>query len=252
MKIQDKQFLQIKKLYPNATFVFRPFTPTTIHDVYIVENSGNKYICRFSNKNIAQHNLKVSKTLIAHDIPVPKVSVYNFGDCWCENYPLICGKTLHERLIEGLSGEKLDNIYQQLFEILYKISLVPYDDIPPISISVVSKSIRKTFDIFNPAPTKLCHSDLHSKNIILNEQDNVRALIDLDAVFPGNLSFAQFKIINNAKTYGYDICKFENICKDININKIEKQIKNFKIMSDLYKIVLPEFMRKQLLKIRLK
>jgi len=252
MKIQDKQFLNIKKLYPKAEFVFKPLTPGGIHDVYIIEISNNKYVCRFSSKNVAQHNLKVSKLLLSENINVPKVSVYNFGDVWCETYPFVYGKTLHERLIEGISKEKLNNIYRQLFEISQKISNLPYNDIPTIPMSIVSKGIRKTFDLFYPSDKKLCHSDLHAKNVILNEKDDISAIIDLDSVLPGNLLFAHFKIANNALFYGYDIHKFETFCNDVDIKRLENQIKVHKITSGLYNFMFPEFIRKQLLKIRVK
>ena len=252
MNKQDKQFLNIKKIYPNTTFVFRPFTQTTIHDVYIIESLGKKYICRFSDKFVAQHNLQVSKILTDYKIPVPVVSVYNFGDCWCETYPFIYGKTLHERLIEGLSGNKLDNIYCQLFEFFDNISNIPSDKINSVPISLTSKIIRKTFDLLNPSDKKLCHTDLQSKNIILNESDDIRALIDLDSVMPGNLSFAKMKTINDAQIHGYDIHKFETICTNLDIKKLEKQIKNYNLLSSCYKVVFPELVRKQLLKIRVK
>ena len=42
MNKQEKHFLSIKQIYPNATSVVKPVTKGVCHDIYIVESTNNK------------------------------------------------------------------------------------------------------------------------------------------------------------------------------------------------------------------
>ena len=252
MKRQDKHFFYIKKLYPDAISVVKPITVGKVHDVYIAECKNNKYICRFSDKITAEHNLYISKILQKYDIPVPKVSIYDCDDCWCESYPFVEGKTLHERLLEGLSDEKLDVVYNQIWNLSCKISNIPYNKKFDAPVPFISKCSRKAISLINLSQKKLCHADLHAKNVILDESDNVRALIDLDSIAPEYLSVAYFTIMKDAVSYGYDINKLKLFYETLNIKKLRKQIKIFNFVTRIYRIAFSDRIRKQLLKIRVK
>lgn len=252
MKKQDKHFIYIKQLYPLATSVVKPITVGLMHDIYITESQNQKFVCRFSDKIVAQHNLEISKLLNQYGIPAPKVSIHNCGDCWCETYPFIPGKTLHERILEGLSDEKLDAVYHQMFDISYKISEIPYKNIKPIPMPFVSKFLRKSISCLNLSQKKLCHTDLHAKNIILDEQDNVRAILDLDAFYTESMTVAYFVMLKDSQTYGYDLNRLNEILNKLNIRNIGTHINIINTATKMYHFMFPECLRKQLLKIRVK
>lgn len=252
MNRQDEHFLKIKQIYPDVSAVYKPITPGCVRDVYIVENKTKKFVCRFSDSVTATHNLKISISLTAHGIPAPKVKVFAFDGAWCETYPFIEGKTLHERLLEGIKNDQLDNIYRQLLNISYKISEIPYDKTFDVPLPFPSKILRKIFAKLNPSSPKLIHGDLHAKNVVLDEKDNVRAILDLDAIYPESLSVANMIIMKDAQTYGYDIQKFTKFDTYCDVNKIAKQLKTFSIAAKVYQTLFPNFVRKQILNIRAK
>jgi len=248
MKKQDEHFLNIKKIYPGVTSVTKPIVSGLIHNVYIVDCANGKYICRFSKKDVAEHNLQISNLLQTHNIAAPRVSIYNCGKTYCETYPFIPGKTLYERLLEGLSDDKKDNVYRQLFDISYKIENIPYADIRATPIPLFSKCLRKVISVLNPSKKKLCHTDLHAKNVILDEKDNVRAILDLDSILPERISVARFIIMKDAKRYGYDTTRFSNMSKNINIHCFNLLASTTNIFGNIFS----ECLRKQMLKIRVK
>jgi hypothetical protein len=252
MKKQDKHFLSIKQIHPDTINVVQPLTMGLVHDVYIAESENDKHICRFSQKTVAEHNLQASKLLASYNIPVPNVSIYNCGDYYCETYPFIPGKTLHERILEGLPNEQLDKVYEQLFELSYKMSEIPYDSINNTSLPVVSKILRQMIDVLNPAAHTLCHTDLHAKNVILDDQDNVRAIIDLDAITYESTFVSYFIMMRDAKMHGYDISRLSHIFKKNNMRHINAQIKAINFVTRAYHTLFPDCIRKQILKIRCK
>ena len=252
MRTQDKHFLTIKQIYPDVISVVKPLTLGLVHDVYIAECENSKHVCRFSKEIVAKHNLQISNILKEYNINAPRITIHDCGEYYCETYPFIPGKTMHERLLEGLTGDKLDNVYKQIFDISYKMENIPYNNISKTPIPFVSKCIRSIISVLNPSKQKLCHSDLHAKNIILDENDNVSAILDLDAISLEQISVAHFIIMKDAQTYGYDVNKFNGLSKEINVNHLLFQIKLLSTVAKIYKRVLSESARKQLLKIRVK
>lgn len=252
MNTKDDNLLKIKQIYPQLSAIYKPATIGNMHDVYIVEQGSDKFICRFTDSLTAIHNLKVSCSLSAHNIPVPKTEVFAFDGDWCETYPLIVGKTLHERLMEGLKGEKLDNIYQQLINISRKISEVPYDATFNNTAPIISKIARKIFASLNPSDKKLVHADLHAKNIVLDNEDNICAILDLDDICPESSSVADIGIMKGAKSYGYTIQKFKDFGIKCDTNKIEKQLKVFFALRKAYYAMFSDCFRKRILNIRTK
>ena len=81
---KDKQILCIKNIFHDILSITMPAVPGFAHAVYIVKTTDNKYICRFSNKATAKHNLNISKLLLSRNIKVPDVSVHEFEDLCCE------------------------------------------------------------------------------------------------------------------------------------------------------------------------
>lgn len=196
MNKQNTKILCINAVYPDATSITKPVWPGVLHDVYIAETTKGKYICRFSGKQNAEYNLYISNLLQKHNIKVPCISVQNVDNTYIETYPFISGKTFYERLIEGMPKEKSAKIYEQLFDIVYKITKINYDINKVPALPWVTKTAINIFKQFNPhEKITLCHNDMHAKNVILDEEDNIRALIDMDSIYPGQFSMAMRLLI---------------------------------------------------------
>ena len=252
MNKKDEHFLRIKQIYPQFSAIYKPITLGKVRDVYIVEQGADKFVCRFTDSVTATHNLRISYSLAGHNIPVPKTQVFAFDGDWCETYPFIEGKTLHERLLEGLNGEKLDNVYRQLFNISYKISEIPYDKTFNVPTPFISKILRKTFAVFNPSPEKLVHCDLHAKNVLLDDKDNICGILDLDSVYPESSHVGNIITMKDAIYYGYDVQNFKKFNTLCDVDKIEKQLKVYSAIQRIYYSIFSNCIRKRILNIRAK
>ena len=256
MNKKDLQISEIKKIYPKTKDVFKLDTAGGyIHDIYVAINQNEeKFICRFSPKNTAIHNLYASKLLTSYNINVPHVSLHKSGKEYCETYPFIKGKTFYERINEGISKEKQADIYMQMLNVACKISQIPYDCKVRPSVCLTYKIAGTFFNSLNFSDFVLCHTDLHAKNVILDEQDNLFALLDLDAVFPEYMAFALITLIKDAQMQKCDATEIIKLCEEKYVLPkfmgIEKQSKIYSNMKDSVKSIIGAKMVKQLLKIR--
>lgn len=223
--------------------------------VYILlKLTGKKTVYRFSKEITAQHNVFVSQKLQSVGLNVPNVSVCNYNGQCIETYPFIEGKTFHERLVEGLSIEKQNAVYKQLFDISYKISEIPYDNQFELPRPIILKSTDTLFKLLSIKNKRIYHTDLHAQNVILDDQDNVRAIIDLDAVYPEYFSVVLLHLIQDAQKYNYPIDNMKDFYKSFDdetrILDLEKQMKIYSMMRNSFRFVVNDFIYKQLLKIR--
>ena len=256
MNKNDEHILIINKFNNGDGVIYKPKLCGIEHDIYIAENNNNKTVFRFTNKITAEHNVFVAQQLRNIGLNVPDISVHNVDGQYIETYPFIKGKTFHERLIEGMSPAKQDAVYKQLFEISHQISNIPYDDRFELPLPLVLKSKSLLFQLCGGTDKKIYHTDLHGKNIILDEQDNVRALIDLDAVYPEYFSVALVHLIKDAEKHGYDTDKLKDfsksVCKEADFVALKKQMKIYSGLRNTFRFFVNDFMYKQLLKIRIK
>jgi thiamine kinase-like enzyme len=255
---QDLQILEIKKIYPNTQDIKKlDVLGGNVHDIYVVINQNyDKFICRFSSKSTAQHNLYASKLLTSYDINVPQISLHKTRQGYCETYPFIEGKTFYERIKEGLSKEKQLEVYTQMFNVACKISKIPYDYKIQPPVCLTYKIAGTFFNTLNLSDFVLCHTDLHAKNVILDDQDNLFALLDLDSVFKEYMAFALIILIKDMQMNGCDATEIIKLCEEKYIFPklmgIETQSKIYSKIKDSVKSILGDKMVKQILKIRLR
>jgi hypothetical protein len=254
---QNTHILNIKQLYPENTNISRPVSRGLVHDVYIVETKYNdKFVCRFSSPKTAKHNLYVSNLLNSNGIRVPDVSLHKFDEEYCETYPFIIGNTLFERIQQGVSEEKLDDIYRQIFDICYTISKIPYNFDSDLYVPVTAKIAKKFFKAFNVSPVALCHTDLNAKNIVLDNQDNVYALLDLDAVYPESMAFTLINLVKEAHLFGYNTKKIASLYYQNDVKpkiiSINTQAQLYSALKQIGRLLLPEHVLKQILTLNIK
>jgi len=254
MSNKNKHILTIKQIYKDASAIYRPEIRGIAHDVYVVETTNGKNICRFTNKHTSAHNVWVSRQLQNIGLIVPDVSVHKLDGQYIETYPFIEGKTFHERLIAGMPEEKRDAVYKQLFDISHKLSQIPYNHKFKTPIHLASKCQTVLFKLLGVKNKKIYHTDLHAKNIILDDKDNVYALLDLDAVYPEFFSLTLIHLMRDAEQYGYDINKIKKFYTPSPQDHLdlEQQIKIYYFLQRMFRFFVNERMYKQLLKIPLK
>lgn len=209
-KLEDIQ--EIKSLFSEEVEVSVPDFPGMVHDIYFVQTSTNKIVFRFSDQDQALKNAHTSRILIKYGIPVPKVAAYriNRGKRYIEIYDYIEGKTLYERNKEGISPKQIKKIYKQLYEICCKLAKIPRKELMySHDRSKMYDYLIKKKDLFfaamNFAPLVVGHDDLHDKNILLDEHDNICAILDLDAIRIKPFVIFLIRLMDEGQKYGYTV-----------------------------------------------
>jgi serine/threonine protein kinase len=207
MKEQDSIISGIKDLYGKRDVkISRPAFAGEHHQVYIVETDTHKTVFRLSSKECALKNFEVSRVLKKYGIPVPEIYVCTINNGkYCEMYDYIEGKTLYERHQEGISEETIKKIYTQLCDICLRMSAIPVKEVRKLHLHTCKTDMF--FKILNLSPSVIGHSDLNDKNILLDDNDNICAILDLDDI---NLkTFELFLLhlfdIAQEKGYGYTL-----------------------------------------------
>lgn len=207
----------IENLFFDKVKITEPKYPGAVHDIYIVEHKGEKEIYRFSSKECVLRNAISSSVLRSYGIPVPNIAVYKIGSKYCEVYPFIEGKTLHEKYKEGLTKEQIEKIYKQLYDICLKLSKIPVKKFEHLGLTRTNMDVF--FQVMNIAPRVVGHTDLHDKNILIDDDNNVCGIIDLDGVAIRPFALLVLKLFQNAERYGYSAETVKSFNQDIYNNK---------------------------------
>ncbi|MBR5904258.1 MAG: hypothetical protein IKZ49_01850 [Alphaproteobacteria bacterium] len=134
---------------------------------------------------------------------MPNISVYKIGTKFCEIYPFVEGKTLHEKHNQGLSKEDIEKIYKQIYDLCLAISKVPVSELQHITTPVTKTD--RLFQIMNFAPLVAGHNDLHDKNILIDDNNNVCCILDLDSISIKPFAMFLVRLFEKASEYGYNI-----------------------------------------------
>ena len=220
----------IQALFFSKVNVSEPIDKGGVHQTYIVEEkNGKKSIFRFSSKKTALENIQTSQILRKYNIPVPNIGVYKIGTKFCEIYPFIEGQTLHEKHNQGLSKEDIEKIYRQIYDICLAISKIPTKEFQHLTTPVTKTD--RLFQIMNLAPLVVGHNDLHDKNILIDDNNNVCGILDLDSISIKPFSIFLVRLFEKASEYGYNIESIKSFDEKTFNNNNRMNIKE---QTDLY------------------
>lgn len=242
---QLKDIENIKELFHGDIKIELPEYPGEVHDIYIVTTESNKIVFRFSDPETALKNAHTSRVLRKYGIPVPEVSTHRITtkkNSYVEVYSFIEGKTLYERNLAGISKEKITDIYKQLYEICLKMAKIPVKEIrydynnAEFDFQIKKKDLF--FSAMNMAPLVVGHDDLHDKNILLDENDNICAILDLDAIRLKPLVIFLMRMADEWQKYGFDIDSIKELAPKLYHNgklpNIKKQVKIYETLRNVF------------------
>ncbi len=164
---------------------------------------NQKYIFKFSHKETSKRSSKISQILLKYDINVPDIKSYTYQNVNFMSYPYICGETFHQKSYH-MSDDDYNKVANDLAQIIKKIRAIPLTEFRDVeSIDIHNKILfsdnyvniflkRAFFWLNNIGDKNPHHCDLHSKNILLNPDNSIKAIIDLEGVYISNYRFFMF------------------------------------------------------------
>ena len=210
IKDTDNKYIScVKHFYDKDVKITKPEVAGKTHPVYIAETDAEKTVFRFSSRDCAVANSSNSALLNDYGVPVPQIHIYRINGEYCEVYPLVNGKTLFEKISnEQITKEQLYRVFQQMVGFSSKIACIPfknYNHFCHMNPQVLKAHYM--FQLFQPMPLQLSHTDFNMQNTILDENNNIIALLDLDGVTPAHYNTMFGRICLCAKQAGLDVNK---------------------------------------------
>ena len=203
----------IKQVMPNTSHIDTPQVTGIVAPVFIVDCQGKKTTFRFNHPSIIQHNKYISDLMRVHNIPMPHTQAYYLDGVWFETYQYIPYKTLYELIHDGISDNHIYHAYKSAIDIQKKLLEINIKNIHipqcPRYIDIINKQLeivpmlgtallkRMLYNAATFGEQRLCHNDIHSKNILYSPETKQTYLIDLDAVATCNPNIGLINILRN-------------------------------------------------------
>ncbi len=197
----------IRSVYPQAKNIRQPDVIGRVGTVLLAETDEGTTVCKFNDMNIIQHNYKISQLLRQLDVSVPKIKTHMFCDAFFETYKYCPDKTLHEFIQQGISKKQIFDIYKQTMYAQKEISEIPHKKLDlgwgkyayeiftynkmQIAPKITTKIKGCLYRMFSTKGQQvLSHNDIQPKNLLVNNDMQLTALIDLDSVALCNENFS--------------------------------------------------------------
>lgn len=229
----------------------KPITTGWTNIVYKVETNNDKYYFRFPRDEFWERTIVKDHEFAQYILGKTSFKTVDLKLYYDKGRPFsvhkeIPGTPLAEKM-DSMSNEDINKVSKQIAQFMYELHNISGDDkifkINNIGLELndfinellekhVSETDRNFWKVNNfemkPQDSKcLVHGDLNSSNVLLDENNNVTAIIDFGFAGYGNKYFDISRIIGRcpssfANSISTEYEKLEN--SEINKNELEKNI----------------------------
>ena len=168
--------------------------------LFKVKQFGKTFIYKISDSNTSFRNLMLAQILLEKDIAVPDSKVFISGGKYFERYEILQGRPLSNAIMDNsLTKDEIEKVLYDMIACDYKISKIDVSKQNFANQLILSarrknhhtkdfgKFIAKVLYVLNKAQEKhgriaLHHADLNPSNVLLDDNGNFKALLDLDSL----------------------------------------------------------------------
>lgn len=199
----------IPDFYKNAIYhTFRdvldiryPTYPGQQNNLLFVKTTGGEYVAKFNVLDMVLKNCTVSRVMKQAGIPVPEIKIGKYQNTLFEYYPMIYGKTLFERILDGMPPAVIrrafDDILTQFIKMddlncralnvskctkAHETFSVHIKNTSSSVAALIYRSIVYLINHYSTQDVKLYHYDITPKNVIIDENGKLISFLDLDGV----------------------------------------------------------------------
>lgn len=219
-----RSFSAIRSVIPYAYSIAQPDVPGSLRSVFIVKSVDGSFVCKFNHRELAVKNAVAGNSLRIRGITAPNIGIYNYNNYWMEVYPMIPGKTLYEYIGDGLSDEQIKHVYKNIVDVFAKMDSIDvsvlrdtqYKYSYQVAKTNISDANNATFGSLFAGAVRLMnngtagdigvyHCGITPKNVLLDDNGNFKALIDLDEVAIADKNYAFAMMAAKYQKMGYNI-----------------------------------------------
>lgn len=203
----------ILRQYPDCLYIRQPDITGQVGKVFFVVLPTDTIVCKFNDQEIIQRNYQISQILKNRIASIPVTKTHEFSNVYFETYKYCPGKTLFEYIQQGMSADKIFDIYQQAIFVQKEISKINPKELNfknckyahetfAYNVKTRTSNIVTTTKSFiykvlsNNNQQLLLHNDIQPRNILINGDMQLTGLIDLDSIALCNESFSVLRTLD--------------------------------------------------------
>lgn len=227
--------------YPNAQNLRVPDVCGTKNNVIFADVGSKTYVFKFGDPVIIRKNAYISQIYRESKIPVPHIKACQYKNVYFEEYEMLAGKTLFEAVRDGMSGDKIKQIYREILDNMAKMRNVsPHllDNHPYKNVHVVAR--EHVAGVNNATLGKICmalvymlncgakkdnaifHSDITPKNTVVSDDGHLVGFLDIDSVAVGNINYMFGAMAIKYQQLGLDITELFDYYEKISDTKLNR------------------------------
>lgn len=186
-------------------------------------------------------NAWVARILNDHDIPAPRTSIHGQGNVWFESYSYCPDKTLYEHIALSNSDVCVFTAFQNLLSLEHKMSQIDVNEFRPAHYRHFYEMHKANMkNLFNPSlatfystftyllsqygTLRLFHNDLHAKNVLISNDNNISHILDLDAVALSNENFCLTMLLRHYPGPKSDYKHLLNFYEELVRRKVNRRV----------------------------
>ena len=194
------------------------------NNVLFVKTADGDFVAKFNTRDMVIKNYDVSHLARQNGILAPDISIMGYKNTWFERYPLIQGKTLFERMKDGMPMPAIKRAFDEILTQFLHMDNLPIQNIRSnkcinvhdavyangrnTSGPVLARILMSCVYLMNRGREHnvgLYHTELTPKNVIVDENGKLISLLDIDGMAICNRSFAFSVFADKWAQAGFDL-----------------------------------------------
>ena len=233
--------------HPTAWHFTTPKNAGAQNNVIFATVGNKNMVFKFGDGKLVQKNEAVSKLYNMRGIPVPQIIARNQNGLHFEEYEKIQGISLFEAIKRGMPQEQIKQVYRDVIiqfdkmtrvhptyinsDLTSAVHKVAKINIANVNGKMVANIFQALIFLLNIGANKgLYHSDITTKNIIVDKAGNFSSFIDVDSVNVCSKEYALQMLLSKYQELGFDPNELIELYRShthelISAQKISKRIK---------------------------
>lgn len=227
--------------YPNARNLRTPGICGSKKNVVFADIDNKTLVFKFSNPNTIKKNFAVSQIYRNADIPAPHITMGQYKDIFFEEYEFLSGKTLFEAINDGMSADKIKQVYREILHNIAKmqklqpqllekyqhkhVHTITNEQVTNVNNAVLGKICTALVYMANygdPKDIAIFHSDITPKNTVVSTDGHLVGFLDLDSAAISNINYAFGTMAAKYQQLGFNISELYDYFEGISDTKLNR------------------------------
>lgn len=211
------------------------------NNLLFVKTAGGDFVAKFNTRDMVIKNHDVSSFARKNGILAPDISVRNYDDMWFECYPLVRGKTLFERIGDGMPTCAIKRAFDEMLVQFTYMDALPVKSIHSNKCINVRRMtyqhVKNANNVFlahvlstfvycmnygAARDSGLYHVDISPKNVVVDENGKLISLLDMDSMAICDCNYAFGALADKWASLGFNVNELYDKYEDMTCRKLNR------------------------------